>query len=173
MREQANNFFMDNIEILRAFLEYLWKDPIKIIKIVYPREKNFTVDFVIHKSKMIRMKAKIERVADDIAIRLKYTSHYEQDFDHYDACLFLSFCYKCPEELELCNQYGLYKKEDMKRFDALENINEIYDYQRKKNLLGHNQIFIFNMARVKDHCNDKVLDQILQDFDKAIKRVYY
>lgn len=174
MSEKTRRFFLNNVEILEEFLEYLWKDPLKITeRRIYPQEKEFTVDFIINELKTIRMKGQMEQKQNDIAIRLKYTSHYNQNFNHCDTCLFLSFCYKCPEELELCNQYGLYKKEDIKELEASLNINQIYANQKNKNLLGDNQIFIFNMNKIKDHCCDKVLDQILQDFDKAIRNVYY
>jgi len=174
MNEKTESFFQNNVEILESFLKYLWKTPLDIIeRRINPQEKNFVIDFMINELKTIRMIGQVELKENDIMIRLKYTSHYNQDFDHYEACLLLSFCYKCPVELELCNQYGLYKKEDINELKASLNINQIYTNQKNKNLLGDNQIFVFNMKRIKDHCCDKVLDQILQDFDRVIKSVYY
>lgn len=174
MNEKTRRFFLNNVEILKGFLEYLWKTPLNITEAgIYPQEKVFVIDFIINKLKTIRMKGQVDQKGDDIIVRLKYTSHSNQDFEHYETCLFLSFCYECPEELELCNQYGLYKKEDIKDLELSSDINQIYVEQKNKNLLGDNQIFIFNMKRIKEHCRDKALDQILQDFDKAIKNVYY
>ena len=60
----------------------------------------------------------------------------------------------------------------MKELNSSLTINQIYNDQKDKNLLGDNQIFIFNMNRVKEHYSDKKLDQLLQDFDKAIKNIY-
>ena len=174
MRRKTKVFFLNTIELLERFLECLWKSPLKVIeRKIYPQERDFTIDFIINKLEIIRMKGRIEQNKDNIIIRLKYTSHYNQDFEHYEACLFLSFCYKCPEELELCNQYGLYKKEDIRKIESSQNVEQIYNYQKKRNLLGDNQIFIFNMKRIGDHCCDKVLNQILQEFDRAFKSVYY
>ncbi len=174
MREKTNCFLTSNVEILGEFLEYLWKTPIKIKeKIIHQQENHFFIDFVISEIKIIRMQIKIQRTSKNMTIRIKYTLHCNQDFDQYEACLFLSFCYQCPDELELCNQYGLYQKEDIEELESLNDINQIYSYQKAKNLLGNNQIFIFNMDRIEEHCADKALDQILQDFDRAIKNTYY
>lgn len=173
MREKAKKFFLSNVKIFECFLECLWKTPIKIKeRKFYSQEKYFIIDFTINEFEAIRMKGIIEQKGEDITVRSKYTFHKNQDFDHYETCLFLSFCYKCPKELELCNQYGLYKKEDMKELNSSLTINQIYNDQKDKNLLGDNQIFIFNMNRVKEHYRDKKLDQLLQDFDKAIKNIY-
>lgn len=174
MKEKTRSFFLNNVEIFEEFIEYLWKKPIKIVeRKIYPQGKDFIIDFIINDLEMIRLKGQVEQKGEDVTVRLKYTSYCNQDFNHYGACLFLSFCYECPEELELCNQYGLYKKEDIKDLELSSDINQIYVEQKNKNLLGDNQIFIFNMKRIKEHCRDKALDQILQDFDKAIKNVYY
>ena len=140
MNGKTKNFFLNNVEILESFLKYLWKTPLNIIETkINPQEKNFVIDFMLNELKTIRMIGKVDLKENDITVRLKYTSHNNQDFDHSEACLLLSFFYKCPVELELCNQYGLYKKEDINELKADSNINQIYASQKNKNLLGDNE----------------------------------
>lgn len=174
MKEKTDQFFISHVEILEEFLEYLWKNPIRIHeKIIYTQEKAFSIDFVISEKETIRMKTKVEWIRGELMIRMKYTSYYDKNFEEPKSSLLLSFCYDCPNELGLCNQYGLYKKQDLKELEELNDASLIYQYQKEKNMLGDNQFFIFNMNKIKEHCSDKVLDQILQDFDKAIKSTYY
>ena len=173
MKEKTNQFFISHVEIVEEFLEYLWKVPVQVKeKIIYTQEKLMTIDFVISETEIIRMQAKVEWISKELMIRLKYSS-YDRDCENPTASLLLSFCYNCPEELELCNQYGLYRKEDIKAIESLKDINLIHQYQNEKNMLGNNRFFIFNMQKVQEHCKDKVLDQILQDFNKAIQNTYY
>ncbi|MCI9233148.1 MAG: hypothetical protein HFH08_00955 [Bacilli bacterium] len=174
MKEKDIHFFRDNVDILEKFLEYLWKTPIKVKeKIIYTEEKLFTIDFITEKEESIKMKAKLEWIAGELIVRLKYNSYKDRKSDGIKNSLLLSFCYKCPEELGLCNQYGLYRKEDIKNLESLNDIDLIHKYQIEKNILGNNQIFIFNMNKIREHCSDKVLDQILQEFNKSIKDSLY
>lgn len=172
MTEKTNIFFRANVGLLEQFLLYLWKNPIQIKeRFIYTKGRFFVVDFLLNKDETIRMKARIELKKENLVIRLKYSSHIKQNFLKEECSLLLSFFYQCPEELELCNQYGLYKKEDLKELETIKNPDSIYQYQQEKNLL-QGEFYIFNMSKIENHCQDKVLDQILQDFNQAIQSYY-
>lgn len=171
MEEKINQFLTQNVDMFERILIVLWKKQVLLKeKIIFPQENKFIVEFTTEENEKIRVEVlvtmdenkQIDRVG--MVYRL-----YIEDSSKETNYLALSFLYHCPDELELCNQYGLYTKKDIKKMKRIKNINRIYQFQLNQNLLKKNQFFIFNMGRIKEHCADKKLDELLHSFHETIE----
>ena len=153
MEEKINQFLTKNVDIFERILVVLWKKDIVIKeKIIYPQENKFIIEFTTEKKEHIRLELLVtfdeNNKIDRIGAVYKCNNTNNEKAESYLA---LSFLYHCPYELELCNQYGLYKKNVIQKMKNLKNINRIRKYQLNQNLLKNNRFFIFNMGRIEEH----------------------
>lgn len=165
MKEEKNRFLTTHVDILENFFNYLWKDKIKIINIKNnPQElENFSIFFENKEQKVIECKVHLELCENGMIDRVGvvYQQYFSLEDFRVEKYIALSFLYHSPYELELCNQYGLYNKEEFDKYNNSKKLNKI---RTAHNLLEGNQFYIFNMGRILDHCSDYELDQLLQRF---------
>ncbi len=171
MKRELNYFLTKHVEIFEKILKFLWKTPITINEVVInPQKKeNFFATFMVENGEDIQLEVlidigkqkKIERMS------IVYKSYFDQT-EKIEKYLALSFLYHCPYDLELCNQYGLYTKEDIKVMEEMENPKEILEYKEQQNLLKNNQFYIFNMDYIHNHCADPMLDELLQEIHTMV-----
>lgn len=170
MKKDVNQFLEDHMDIFENILYLFWKFPIVVKeKSVSSEQNKLFIHYVIDHGKTIYLEANIDMDETGIINRIGLLYKLESNaFSKIEQYLALSFLYCCPYDLELCNQYGLYTKEDAKKMDQMKKCKKLYQYKKNKNLLHDNQFYIFNMNRIGDHCSDETLNQILQDFHKMI-----
>lgn len=171
MENPINQFLTKHVDIFEAILKNMWKNPIIIKeKIIHPKNHTFIVDFFIGKNEFIRLTILIDQKLKQSIEMLDVSYHlYKGNTKKSKQYLSISFLYNCPYDLELCNQFGLYKKEDAKKIDEAKNIEEVKKYKEEFNILKDNQFYIINMKRIHDHCSDSNLDVILQKIHLMIE----
>ena len=93
-------------------------------------------------------KIQLEMVIETKQKKIKRISmvykQYTTDINVVEQYLALSFLYECPADLELCNQYGLYKKEDIK-----QTINLINEQIQAGDLSNENKLKELNQSYKK------------------------
>lgn len=166
MKENMNQFLTNRVDIFEKFLQILWKNKIEIRnKKIYPLEKNlFQVDFELFDQKMIHMEIRIELNREKRVEKIGI-SYRQKTLELEEQLLALSFLYHCPYNLELCNQYGLYRKEDVEKMESEKDEKRLRKYQKEKDQLKNSQFYIFNMERIRDGCQDEELYHILCELD--------
>lgn len=171
MKSDVNQFLELHIDIFEKILYLFWglstvdtKE-----KSVYCEQNQLFIHYPVDHEKTIDLEIKVDmdetRSINRIGLLYKLKS---SAFSKVERYLALSFLYCCPYDLELCNQYGLYTKEDAKKMDQMKKCEKLYQYKKNKNLLHDNQFYIFNMNRIEDHCSDEALNRILQDFHTIV-----
>lgn len=170
MQEKKIKFLKDHIEIFEYILDALWKEAIEIQeKKVYSSGKKLIIDFILDCPKIIRLEMVLDTTPKKQVNRfsIAYKLHYGNP-EQIENYLVLSFLYHCPYDLELCNQYGLYTKEDVKKMEQLDDPKELKRERKSLNLLEENQFYIFNMNRIGDFCADQVLNEIVEKIHKMV-----
>ncbi len=164
MNQNLKQFLTKHVDIFKSILEVLWKTPIKIQESsTITQEKNKWIMKFIGSPQKIQLEMIIETKKEKINRISMVYKQYTKNINTVEQYLALSFLYECPADLELCNQYGLYKKEDIAQIDQ-----ENKKIRQQRNLLNNNQFYIFNMNRINDHCADPNLDQLLQRIHNMI-----
>ncbi len=164
MNQNSKKFLTKHVDIFEDILKTLWKTPIEIVQTsTITQEKNKWIMKFICSPQKIQLEMVIETKQKKIKRISMVYKQYTNDINVVEQYLALSFLYECPADLELCNQYGLYKKEDIKQLDQ-----ENKKIRQQRNLLNNNQFYIFNMNRINDHCADLKLDQLLQQIHHLI-----
>lgn len=171
MENPINQFLTKHVDIFEMILKNMWKTQIMIKeKFIHPENNTFIVDFFIGKNEFIRLTILVDQKPKENIETLGISYHlYRENIKKSKQYLAFSFLYNCPYDLELCNQFGLYTKEDAEKIEKAKNEEEVKKYKDELNLLKDNQFYIINMNRIDDHCSDSSLDAILQEIHLMIQ----
>ena len=170
MEEKVILFFLKEIDLFERILINMWKSAIEIQdRSILSGDKKFMINFKLKNEQNIRLEGNfdLDETGQIIRAGIVYKLYEKDEIIRYLA---LSILYECPYDLELCNLYGLYTKKDALEMDQIKEQKKIRQYQTNRNLLKENQFYIFNMKRIQEHCQDPLLDQLLQELHQTFQK---
>lgn len=167
MQKELYYFLTDHVETFGKVLKFLWKTSITIKETmpIQTEKGSFCTTFIVEDGSNIHMEVLIDLNKKKQIERISVVYRNSRDKEPYLA---LSFLYHCPYDLELCNQYGLYTKEDIKIMEGMKEEQQLNQYREQQNLFKNNQFYIFNMDHIEDHCKDQTLNKLLQEIHKFV-----